>query len=144
MKKDEIKSENQLKEEKVKKSKKEEKTVPVKKLPKIFRKSYLSQKFEKKIINKLYIDADKNLLKSIFKEDTNKKGQKIVKVSCDSKILKKDLPRFKQIAKDLKNQKAGIKFVPLLASVSLCAAIVIGVLLFKNIVVKKVLVSSMQ
>ena len=144
MKKDEIKSENQLKEEKVKKSKKEEKTVPVKKLPKIFRKSYLPQKFEKKIINKLYIDADKNLLKSIFKEDTNKKGQKIVKVSCDSKILKKDLARFKQIAKDLKNQKAGIKFVPLLASVSLCAAIVIGVLLFKNLVVKKVLVSSMQ
>ena len=91
MKKDEIKSENQLKEEKVKKSKKEEKTVPVKKLPKIFRKSYLPHKFEKKIINKLYIDADKDLLKSIFKEDTNKKGQKIVKVSCDSKILKKDL-----------------------------------------------------
>lgn len=145
MKKNEIKPENQLKDEKpVKKAKKEEKTVPVKKLPKIFKKSYLPQKFEKKIITKLYIDSDKELLKSLFKEDTNKKGQKIVKVPVDSKILKKDLERFKQIAKDLKNQKAGIKFVPLLASVSLCVLIVICVSLFKNVVVKKVLVSSMQ
>lgn len=126
------------------KQKKVPKTVLAKKLPKLFKKAYLPEKFEKNIIKKLYIDSDKELVKSIFKEDTDKKGRKVLKVPQTSEILKKDLERFKIIAKDIKNQKFAIKIVPLISVIVLCAAIGIFVTLFKNVLVKKAITSSMQ
>lgn len=133
-----------VKKEKAPKAKKEPKKILAKKLPKIYKKSYSQEKFEKKILKKLYIEADKTLIKSIFEESTDKKGNKVLIVPQTKEILKKDAERFKLIAKDINSQKFGIKIVPLFAVICLCVAIGVIVTLFKNVIVKKALTSSME
>ena len=56
--------------------KKEEKTVPAKKLPGMFKKTYTEKKLEKKIYKNVYIADDKKYIKTLFKESgKNKKSE---------------------------------------------------------------------
>ena len=120
------------------------KLVPAKKLPGFYRKKFSEKDFEKKVLKKIYIDADKKLVQSQFKKGTDKKGREILFFDRTAKIAKADFFRCKKIAIDVKNQKFGIKFVPLLAVVCLIAGIGITVTLFKNVVIKKGLTAAME
>ena len=119
------------------KKEKKVKLLPAKKLPGFYRKKFTEKDFEKKVLKKIYIEADKKLVGSQFKKEKDKKGREFLAFDRSAKIPKNEFIRCKKIAVDLKNQKAGIKLVPLLAVVCLFAAIGISVPLFKNIVVKK-------
>ena len=125
-------------------AKKEPTKVLAKKLPKIYKKQYTEKAFEKKLLKHLYIETDKDLVKDLFEKTTNKKGKAVMVVPKDKQIAKKDFARYKVLAKQIAEQKGGIKIVPLLAVIILVVAIGIVVTLFKNIVLEKAITSSMQ
>ena len=123
------------------KAKKEPKTISAKKLPKIFRKKYLPKLYEKKILKKIYVDSDKKLIESLFETE---KDKEIYFIPQDKNIPTKDFKRLQLVAKQIKKQKGGIKLVPLIACLIFIVALVIGISLFKNPLLEKVLVSSLQ
>ena len=125
-------------------AKKEPAKVLAKKLPKIYKKQYTEKAFEKKLLKHLYIETDKDLVKELFQTSTDKKGRTVMVVPKDKEIAKKDFARYKVLAKQIAEQKGGIKIVPLLAVIILVVAIGIVVTLFKNIVLEKAITSSMQ
>lgn len=125
-------------------AKKEPAKVLAKKLPKIYKKQYTEKAFEKKLLKHLYIETDKDLVKELFQTSTDKKGRTVMVVPKDKQIAKKDFARYKVLAKQIAEQKGGIKIVPLLAVIILVVAIGIVVTLFKNIVLEKAITSSMQ
>ena len=115
-------------------AKNEPKKVPAKKLPKIYKKQYTQKAFEKKLLKHLYIETDKDLVKQLFETSTDKKGRTVMVVPKDKEIAKKDFARYQVLAKQIAEQKGGIKIVPLLAVIILIAAIGLVVTLFKNVV----------
>ena len=126
------------------KEKKEPKTISAKKLPKIFRKKYLEKAYKKKILKKIYVSSDKKLIESLFETDKDKKDRDVYFVPQDKKIPTKDFKRLKLVAKQIKKQKGGIKLVPLVACLVFVSVLVIAISLFKNPLLEKVLVSSLQ
>ena len=131
-------------EEKAIKSKKNKKVklVKAKKIPKLFKKRYSQKTLESKILRKIYIPADKELIISLFKEDEKKPGK--LSVNKSGTIEKKQLIRLKKISRDIKRRKAGFKFMPFIAVLAFIATIGLTVITFKDIVAKKALVSAMQ
>ncbi|MEE0879101.1 MAG: hypothetical protein UH788_07470 [Treponemataceae bacterium] len=126
------------------KEKKEPKTISAKKLPKIFKKRYLENSYKKKILKKVYVASDKKLIESLFETEKDKKDREVYFVPQDKKIPTKDFKRLKLVAKQIKKQKGGIKFLPLVACLIFVSILVIAISLFKNPLLEKVLVSSLQ
>ena len=120
------------------------KLLSAKKLPSMFKKQYTEKDFNKKILKKIYIEADAVFIKQHFASAKDKKGRDVLAVELNSTLPKSDVIKFKLLAKQIKAQKGGIKFVPLFAVVIFIAATGICVTLFKNIVLKKAMVSAMQ
>ena len=60
-------------------AKKSTKTVPLKKLPKIFKKTYTEKKLNKKIYKKVFVPEDKKYLESIFVQ-SGVKGKKQIPI----------------------------------------------------------------
>lgn len=129
---------------KVSKKQKKVKLVSAKKLPPLFKKSYTTENYEKKIGKHIYIKTDREFIDKIFVPAKDKKSRDIVKVDLTKNLPKNDVKRYKVLAKQIKSQKGGIKIVPLLAVVILIAAIGICFTLFKNVIIKKGITSAMQ
>ena len=55
------------------KAPKELKTYPVKKLPKIYKKTYTQKQLDKKLLKKLYIPEDQKYVQDLFKESGKNK-----------------------------------------------------------------------
>lgn len=136
----------ELAESKKKKSKqkKEPKTISAKKLPKLFRKKYSKKKYSKKILNRIYVQEDKNLVKELFEQVKDKKEKIYFEIPKDKMIPVKDFKRLKLIAKQVKKQKGGIKFIPLVACLVFVSVLVFAITVFKNPLIEKLLVSSLQ
>ena len=118
--------------------------VLAKKLPKIYKKEYTEKAFEKRLLKHLYIETDKDLVNALFEKTTNKKGKTVMVVPKNKEIAKIDFARYKILAKQIAQQKGGIKIVPLLAVIALIVIIGVVVTLFKNIILEKAITSSMQ
>ncbi len=119
------------------------KTVESSKLPKIFRKEY-SEKALSKILKKIYIEADRKLVESIFTEERTVKNRKLLSIDQKRQIEKKDFNQLKEIAKAIKSNKGRMKFIPLLAVASFIAAIALVVAVFKNPIAKKIIKSGCE
>ena len=119
------------------------KMVESSKLPKIFRKEY-SEKALSKILKKIYIEADRKLVESIFTEERTVKNRKLLSIDQKRQIEKKDFNQLKEIAKAIKSNKGRMKFIPLLAVASFIAAIVLVVAAFKNPIAKKIIKSGCE
>lgn len=124
--------------------KKAPKTVKAEKLPKMFRKNYPVKKFEKKILRKVYIDSDTKLILSLYEKTKDEKDREIYKVDLTKEVELKNVKRLKIVAKQIKKQKGAVKLVPLLATVIFLAAVGITVTTFKNVIVKKAIISAME
>lgn len=133
---------NENKEITKKKKQKKIKLVKAKKIPRLFKKKYSPKKLESKILKKIYIPADKDLIKNLFKEDSVK--PELLSIDKTGTIEKKQLIRLKKIAKDIKKRKAGFKFIPFAVTAGFLAALFIVVVTFKDIIVKKGITSAMQ
>ncbi len=123
---------------------KNKKLVSAKKLPKLFKKEYSDEQFEKKILNKIYIEDDKKLVQKLFESQKNEKDIAVLKVNLDKELDAAQVARCNQISKQIAAQKGGIKFVPLLAVVIAVVAVGVTVTLFKNVIVSSAIKGSMQ
>ncbi len=129
----------ELAESKKKKSKqkKEPKTISAKKLPKIYKKKYSQKSFKKKILKKIYVQSDKTLVQNLFEESKDKKDNPIFVVPLEKMIATKDFKRLKLVAKQIKKQKGGIKFIPLVACLVFVSVLVLAITVFKNPLIEK-------
>lgn len=121
-----------------------EKTIIAKKLPGLLKKKYTSDLFEKKILKKIYIESDKKLIKSLFQSGKDEKGRDVVFIDPTKALSKSDFKRAKLIAKSVRAQKPAFKFVPFFATVGLTFVFILSVFYFKNIIIKNLIVHSMQ
>lgn len=120
---------------------KKPKMVRAKKLPGILKKAYTEKQLEKKLLRKIEIPQDREMVKNLFHFDENKKRYIVSKTL---ELTKPDFDRLKKIGKDVKKQKFGIKFVPLVAFVGTISAIVIVIAIFKNPLLKKGITAGME
>lgn len=132
-----MKTKKEATEKKIKVAKK----LSTKNLPGMLKKKYNAKKFEKKISKKIYIPTDKEYVISLFTKD---EATGFLTIAKDKEFSSKDVKKLKLICKQIKKQKGGFKFAPLIACVTLIAVIGVGVTLSKNFIVKKVLKSSLQ
>ena len=80
---------------------KKEKKVSAKKLPGLFKKKYTEDKFKKKVLKKIYIDADKKLVEKQFRKQKDSKGNTIICVDKTAELSNADFIRCKTIAKEV-------------------------------------------
>lgn len=132
------------KKKKLSKQKKEPKSISAKKLPKIYKKKYSQKSFKKKILKKIYVQSDKTLVQNLFEESKDKKDNPIFVVPLEKMIATKDFKRLKLVAKQIKKQKGGIKFIPLVACLVFVSVLVFAITVFKNPLIEKLLVSGLQ
>lgn len=132
------------KKKKLSKQKKEPKSISAKKLPKIYKKKYSQKSFKKKILKKIYVQSDKTLVQNLFEESKDKKDNPIFVVPLEKMIATKDFKRLKLVAKQIKKQKGGIKFIPLVACLVFVSVLVLAITVFKNPLIEKLLVSGLQ
>ena len=131
--------ETSVSEEKVKM----QKMLPAQKLPKLFKKTYTEKALEKKILKKIYIDEDRELVKSIFTEriTQDKKGRVLktpkVAVSLQKEYPYGDVKSLKLIAKAVKKNRGRFRAVPFAVVVGVCALIVLVVSIFINPIAKR-------
>ena len=124
---------------------KEIKTFPVKKLPKLFKKTYTQKQLDKKILDKLFIPEDKKYVTSLFKESgKNKKEVALFSIPADMTFEKKELSRLNNIAAEIKQNKGRIKLLPLIATVAFIAAVIVTLTLTKNLIARKVITSTCE
>ena len=124
------------------KKEKKIKLVPAKKLPGLFKKKYNQKNLEKKLLKKIDIPADRELVQNLFKPYEKKPG--LFAADLSGKIEKPLLKKYKKLAKDIKKRKFGFKILPFAAVVIFISALCTGVFLFKDIAVKKAIVAAMQ
>ena len=127
------------------KAPKELKTYPVKKLPKIYKKTYTQKQLDKKLLKKLYIPEDQKYVQDLFKESgKNKKDVALYSVPKDALFEKKEVARLTTIAAEIKQNKGRVKLVPLFATIAFIAAVIIALTLTKNLIARKVITSTCE
>lgn len=124
------------------KKKREPKSYPAKKLPRLFRKRYAAKKFERKLLRRIAITEDRELVRSLFEQDAQKADR--LSVPQDKRILAGDMKRLRRIAKQIKSQKGRVKFVRIGIAVAAVLALLTAVNLFKNVIAKKAITVVMQ
>lgn len=124
--------------------KKAPKKVKAEKLPKMFRKNYKAKKFEKKILKKIYIESDKVLVNGLYEKQTDEKDRPVYVVDLTKPVDQNTVKRLKLVSKQIRKQKGAVKLIPLLVSVAFLIAAGLFIAMFKNVIVKKTIVSSMQ
>lgn len=124
---------------------KKEKKKSVIKIPRLFKKSLTEKKLNKKILKRIYIADDKKFVSSLYKQTSlNKKGVALYSIPKDMMIEKKEQQRLKALAKEIKSQKGRIKFVPLFATIGAIFAVLLVVSIFKNRIVRKIIVNTCE
>ena len=126
------------------KKQKTEKKISAGKLPGLLKKSYTKKDFDKKILKKLYVEEDKKLITSLFSEKEKVKGTEKIFIAKDRQFTKKEFKNLKTIAKSIKKNGGRFKFVPFAACAGFIAVLVITVCLFKNPVLKWIIVSGCE
>lgn len=123
---------------------KKEKTFKAKKLPGLFKKSYKTKVFDKKISSKLYVPADKKYVTDLFKPSKDKKGNDILAIPADTEFTKAELKRLKTLAKEIKANKSRINAAAFIAVAVVIAVIGLTVTIFKNTAAKAAIKGTMQ
>ncbi|QSI01714.1 TIGR03545 family protein [Treponema ruminis] len=129
--------------EKKEKTKKPAKMYPAKKLPGMLKKSYKEQKLDK-ILKKIYIPEDRQLVQSMFSEKYQKGKKELLRVPRESQYTKAQIKSLKVLVKNIKKNKGRFKAAPFIAVASVLLAILVAVTVFKNPVAKMAIRSSMQ
>lgn len=119
------------------------KDIPVKKLPKMFRKKYTEKKFNKKIAKNIYILKDKEFVSSLFKIEEKGK-RKLLSIPLETKVSKQDAAKLKLIAKQIKKQKGRVKWGSLLICLAIIVAIFATIIIFKDRLIKKAIQGGLE
>jgi len=114
------------------------------KLPGLFKKKYTAKKYQKKILKKIFILADRTLIESIVVESTDKKGRPVF--TFDSAKLQdpKQGKKLKLIAKEIKKQKGRFKFLNILVAVACVVVLLFGIALFRNVIARRLVTGAFE
>ncbi|MCQ2610829.1 MAG: hypothetical protein MJ169_03690 [Treponema sp.] len=126
-----------------KKQKKPPKPVSAKKLPPLLKKAY-TEKGLSRLLKKVYVPKQREFLEGFFEENKNPKKPGTYIIDSQRMLERVEYDKLSRIAKEIKKQKFGIKFAPLIAVVATITIVVLTVMTFKNIIVKRAIVSGMQ
>ncbi len=121
----------------------EPKTFPKKKLPRMLKKKYSPRKLNRKVLRRIYIPSDRDLISGLFLPVANSKKERLA-IPDDRLFTKQELVRLKALSKEIRRQKGRIKFMPLIAVAGVLVVMVSAVLIFKDPLIKRGLRSVMQ
>ncbi len=124
-------------------TRREPKTFPRKKLPRMLRKKYSPRKFNRRILNRLYIPSDRDFISSMFLPVDGSKRERLA-IPDDRLFTRQELTRLKNLSKEIRRQKGRVKFMPLIAVAGVLVVMVSAVLVFKDPLIKRGLRSAMQ
>ncbi|MCR5762674.1 MAG: TIGR03545 family protein [Treponema sp.] len=119
--------------------KKRNPTISVKKLPKVFRKSYSEKKLKSKLLKRIAIPQDKALIEKLFVKGGNEKKPEFFSIPSDMLFTKREVSKLKLLARETKRQ-GRIMLMPLIAVVCFIFIVSTVIGLFKNVIVKKAII----
>ncbi len=111
---------------------KKEKPVRMKKIPKSFKKKYKAKYFEKKVVKKLYLPKDQEMVRSLYSKTPD--GYYVLK---DQLVAKEDADKLNRLGKAVKRNRSFVIDTTKIGAVAvILGAVIAGYLLFRNLVVK--------
>ena len=125
-----------------KKTKRRKRVFPVKKLPLVMRKTYTEKALYRHVLKKIYIPEDQKIVSSLFVKGANPLKPERYAIPTDLMFTKKEFKRIAFIGKEVKKaSKARVRMIPLLALLVLIFGSAAAVIAFKNVIVKKGIIS---
>ncbi len=122
-----------------------EKKPPKIKIPGLFRKKYTEKAFQKKILKKLFVSADRQYIEKMFESVMDEKKKKVLyRWKGDSALKKTDGKRLATLAKEIKKQKGRFNLVSIFMAVVLTTALVLVLTVFRNPLAHLVLTSALE
>ncbi len=121
------------------------KTIPVRRIPSLYRKKYSEKAFTNKLLKRLHVPRDREWIEALFETVTDEKKGVIKRViRTNLSLEKKDLTRLKTIASQIKAQKGRFNISVFLTAAALTAAVFLLTVVFRNQIVHSVLASTLE
>lgn len=115
------------------------------KVPPIFRKKLTEKAYEKKILKRLYINADREFIASLYGVRVDEKtGKKLYEFDPSKVTDKAAEKRVARIGKELKKQKGRINLFSVIGALLFLGAIILTFFVFRNRIARTVIVSSLE
>lgn len=110
----------------------------------VFRKRYGEKAFAKKIRGRLFIDADRSWVESLFGTESDPKKGTLRVFRADKVTTKKDAKRLARIGKEIKKQGPRVKIVNLLAALGCVVGLAAAVAAFRNPLARLAVTRSLE
>ncbi len=114
------------------------------KIVKLFSKKYDEKAFEKKILKKIFIPADKKLVESLFITVTDPKKGNVYAIDASKVTDKATAKRLAVIAKQIKKQKGRLNILPVVFALIMVIAIVLALTVFRNVIARIAVTSAVE
>lgn len=114
------------------------------KIAKLFTKKYDSKKFEKKVLKKIYIPADKKLVESLFTTVTDPRKGKMYTIDASKVGDKATAKRLAVIAKQIKKQKGRFNILSIVFALIAVTAIILALTVFRNVIARIAVTSAVE
>ena len=121
-----------------------DKKTPKIKIAKLFTKKYGDKAYQKKILKKLYVPADKQLDESLFTTVEEPKKGTHHTIDAAKVTDKATAKRLALIAKQIKKQKGRLNLVPILLALAAVIAIVLALTVFRNVIARIAVTSALE
>lgn len=121
------------------------KSIPVRRIPSLYRKKYSEKAFTNKLLKRLHVPRDREWIEGLYETITDEKKGVIKRVIRPNLSLeKKDLTRLKTIASQIKAQKGRFNFSVIITAAALTAGVFLLTVVFRNQIIHSVLASSLE
>ncbi len=121
------------------------KKIKIPKIHPLFRKKYTEKQYQKKIIKKLFVPADKKFVESLFTTTTDpKKGHTLYELKADAVPAAAQVKRLNGIAKQLKKQKGRFNLVSAIAALICIVVLVLVLTVFRNQIARTALTTALE
>ena len=121
------------------------KDLPYKKLPFIFKRAYTQGSLKRRILKKIYIPEERKEVELLFQNGDFNERTKRYSIPKDAMFSKKEIKKYKSLAREIKNQnKLRIRLIPLAAVAALIVLAVSWIIANKNRIVRDFIVATFQ
>lgn len=110
----------------------------------LFTKKYDSKKYQKKILKKLFVPADKAFVESLFTTVEDPKKGTLHTIDAAKVTDKATAKRLAILAKQIKKQKGRFSVVPILLALAFVAALVLALTVFRNVIARVAVTSALE
>jgi uncharacterized protein (TIGR03545 family) len=114
------------------------------KIPGLFAKKYDPKKFQKKILKKLFVPADKAFVESLFTTVEDPKKGTLHAIDSAKVTDRKTAKRLAIIAKQIKKQKGRFSVVSILLALAVVVALMLALTVFRNAIARVAVTSALE